>query len=195
VSLKGFDGANPMIFVNQRMEFTHPDAEPQKPAGVVEERRHVYMLPQKESSSGGGGRAPRPVKDIPARSDFSFHYTPTPIHLFRFSALIFNAHYIHLDRVYAKQAGYPDLLVHGPLTALMLLEAFKTRNRGVQLKSFEYRAHNPMLVDQRVTVHGVMNSTSNAMGSGATESGTKMARLWCETDDGIIGMSAWVEYY
>ena len=46
-----------------------------------------------------------------------------PVLLFRFSALTYNGHRIHYDRPYATQAeGYPDLVVHGPLLALLALE-------------------------------------------------------------------------
>ena len=40
--------------------------------------------------------------------DFVFEYLPTPTMLFRFSALTFNAHLIHLDKQYANEVeGYP----------------------------------------------------------------------------------------
>jgi 3-methylfumaryl-CoA hydratase len=43
--------------------------------------------------------------------------------LFRFSALTFNAHRIHYDRAYALQEeGYPGLVVHGPLNAMLLMQ-------------------------------------------------------------------------
>ena len=44
---------------------------------------------------------PTPVKDLP-KPDFSFTYTPTDTMLFRFSALTFNAHRIHLDKEYSQ---------------------------------------------------------------------------------------------
>jgi 3-methylfumaryl-CoA hydratase len=48
---------------------------------------------------------------------------PQPTLLFRFSALTFNAHRIHYDRNYATVVeGYPGLVVHGPLTAVLLME-------------------------------------------------------------------------
>jgi hydroxyacyl-ACP dehydratase HTD2-like protein with hotdog domain len=47
--------------------------------------------------------------------------TTTPAMLFRFSALTFNAHAIHIDPQYTQQVyGLPDLLVHGPMTLHML---------------------------------------------------------------------------
>lgn len=40
--------------------------------------------------------------------DFSLEFTPSPTTLFRFSALTFNGHRIHLDRDYAHESeGYP----------------------------------------------------------------------------------------
>ena len=50
------------------------------------------------------------VTDIPASADFSFQYTPTLTTLFRFSALTFNGHYIHLDQEYSQSEGYPGRL-------------------------------------------------------------------------------------
>jgi 3-methylfumaryl-CoA hydratase len=50
--------------------------------------------------------------------------------LFRFSALTFNAHRIHYDRPYATAVErYPGLVVHGPLTAMLLMEMVRRRAR------------------------------------------------------------------
>ncbi|MCU0837730.1 MAG: acyl-CoA dehydrogenase [Rhodospirillales bacterium] len=50
--------------------------------------------------------------------------------LFRFSALTFNAHRIHYDRAYAMAVErYPGLVVHGPLTAMLLMEMVRARAR------------------------------------------------------------------
>lgn len=38
--------------------------------------------------------------------DFSFRYLPSATTLFRFSALTFNGHFIHLDKDYAHSEGY-----------------------------------------------------------------------------------------
>jgi hypothetical protein len=52
------------------------------------------------------------VKDIPTAHDFIFEYRPTLATLFRFSALMFNAHYIHLDQGYTQHTeGYPGRLL------------------------------------------------------------------------------------
>jgi len=47
---------------------------------------------------------------------------PSPILLFRYSALTFNSHRIHYDVEYAMhEEGYAGLVVHGPLQATLLL--------------------------------------------------------------------------
>jgi 3-methylfumaryl-CoA hydratase len=64
--------------------------------------------------------------------------------LFRFSALTFNAHRIHYDRGYAQAVeGYPGLVVHGPLTALLLAqEAQRAAKRP--LRAFSFRGVAPL---------------------------------------------------
>jgi 3-methylfumaryl-CoA hydratase len=67
--------------------------------------------------------------------------------LFRFSALTYNAHRIHYDRDYARSVeGYPDLVVHGPLQALLMAE--HARRRGADLAVFEYRLVAPLFLGQ-----------------------------------------------
>ncbi len=69
---------------------------------------------------------------------------PDPVLLFRFSALTFNGHRIHYDRPYATEVeGYPALVVHGPLVALMLADLAAT-NAPRPLKTFTFRAAAPI---------------------------------------------------
>lgn len=64
--------------------------------------------------------------------------------LFRFSALTFNAHRIHYDRPYATaEEGYPGLVVHGPLTAMLLLRLVRDHiDRPID--SFRFRSQSPL---------------------------------------------------
>lgn len=75
---------------------------------------------------------------------------PTDILLFRYSGLTFNAHKIHYDRQYAKQEGYPDLLVHGPLTITLLLEWFSTLFGDLTVKSFKYKNIAPLFANEKI---------------------------------------------
>lgn len=69
---------------------------------------------------------------------------PDTVLLFRFSALTFNAHRIHYDRPYALQEeGYPGLVVHGPLTAMML--AWMTQEKsGRPIAKFTFQGRAPL---------------------------------------------------
>ncbi len=64
--------------------------------------------------------------------------------LFRFSALTFNAHRIHYDRPYAtEEEGYPGLLVHGPLTAILLLRLVREHSQQT-ISSFRFQGRAPI---------------------------------------------------
>ena len=64
--------------------------------------------------------------------------------LFRFSALTFNAHRIHYDRPYAmSEEGYPGLVVHGPLTAILLSELVR-HNTSLGIAGFSFRGQAPL---------------------------------------------------
>ena len=132
------------------------------------------------------------------RPDFSFTYKPSLTTLFRFSALTFNGHHIHLDKDFAQHSeGYPgafleahrergpslfaERLVHGPLMALMLLEVLQFHNPGLQLQGFEYRARNPVIVNRNSTIYGALTSANKAV-------------MWCADDDGVVGMTGNVTF-
>jgi 3-methylfumaryl-CoA hydratase len=79
---------------------------------------------------------------------------PNTTLLFRYSALTFNGHRIHYDRAYAREVeGYPDLVVHGPLVATLLLQASADARRGARVERFGFRAVAPSFVDRPLSVH------------------------------------------
>jgi len=68
--------------------------------------------------------------------------------LFRFSAVTGNTHRIHYDRAWAREVeGLDDLLVHGPLTRILVLDALTAHADGRRLASLGFRAKAPVLVD------------------------------------------------
>ena len=73
-----------------------------------------------------------------------------PVLLFRFSALTYNAHRIHYDRDYARAEGYPGLLVHGPLQALLMAEL--ARPERPTLCDYSYRLVAPLFDGQGLVV-------------------------------------------
>src|SRR5262245_32467984 len=78
--------------------------------------------------------------------------TPTPRHLFHFSALTFNAHSIHIDPEYARATdGHRALLVHGPLSLALMLRVLTART-GRDVARLVYRNHAPLYVDEKLDV-------------------------------------------
>jgi 3-methylfumaryl-CoA hydratase len=74
--------------------------------------------------------------------------------LFRFSAVTNNSHRIHYDHPYATDVeGYPDLVVHGPLTAI-LLAAFARAHLGADAREVSYRARAPHFANRRFWLAG-----------------------------------------
>jgi 3-methylfumaryl-CoA hydratase len=101
-------------------------------------------------------------------------WTPDAVQLFRFSAATFNAHRIHYDLPYTQgEEGYPDLIVHGPLTATKVFSFAQKRVPGI-VRGFEFRITAPLFVDQPVRLRA------------AGEAG-RFEAVRC---DGIVALSA-----
>jgi 3-methylfumaryl-CoA hydratase len=126
---------------------------------VEEEQVIVYREPAPPSAAssagtGGDGAAGRESGRPNPVPEWSETFLPTTVTLFQFSALTFNGHRIHYDHPYVtQQEGYPGLLVHGPLTALLLLDAAQ-RHGARPVEQFRYRALAPLFVDQPIMLAG-----------------------------------------
>lgn len=115
----------------------------------AEEQDIVY----RSEPEGAPPRAmPRPEKREPEpEGDWKLRLGTDPVLLFRFSALTYNGHRIHYDKPYATEAeGYPDLVIHGPLLALLALELPRRNAPEQAVKSFEYRLVRPAFVPATV---------------------------------------------
>ena len=74
--------------------------------------------------------------------------------LFRFSALTNNSHRIHYDHSYATGVeGYPGLVVHGPLTAILLADLGR-RNGVTGPARFSFRARSPFFCGDTLHLRG-----------------------------------------
>ncbi len=87
-------------------------------------------------------------------ADFSRSVKPDERLLFRFSALTFNTHRIHYDLPYVHSEGYPALVVHGPLTAMLLADLVWRENDFSPLKQFSYRAKNALYIGDTMHLIG-----------------------------------------
>ncbi len=139
---------------------------------IVEEQDIVY----KEASSPGTA-LPEPQSH---EAPFTWCETvcPDTTLLFRFSALTFNGHRIHYDLDYARdEEGYPNLVVHGPLTATLLQQFAVAHAGGGRLAGFDFRAVAPLFVDRPFTLEG-------------REAGGGDLVVWARGPDGELAMSA-----
>ena len=94
--------------------------------------------------------APDPQPQAPPAGARDWPVEVNPVLLFRFSALTYNAHRIHYDRDYARAEGYPGLLVHGPLQALLMAEL--ARPERPALCDYSYRLVAPLFDGQGLVV-------------------------------------------
>ena len=94
---------------------------------LSEQRTLVFMRDNRQEGfpavSQTSSKALKPLQT----PDFSHFLVPTRELLFRFSALTLNAHAIHLDKQFCREVeGYRNLLVHGPLTVVLMIEVLQT---------------------------------------------------------------------
>ncbi len=140
-------GQGKMFLVTVRFDYNQQDR-----LCISEERDFIY-LPAVEST----GEEPAPVElslTVVDPAPWSLDVDTDATRLMRFSALTFNSHRIHYDRDYAReQEGYPDLVVHGPLTALLLSELCRMNN-DQPLASFSFRARAPLFCGQQIRLRG-----------------------------------------
>jgi 3-methylfumaryl-CoA hydratase len=131
-----------MVFVTVRHAWTRGGAEL-----MAEEQDIVYA---------GIPETYVPVEPLPAEPQ---HWQEAaaidPVLLFRFSALTQNAHRIHYDRAYAEGVEkYPDLVVHGPLQAIWMMEAARRREPARRPATFTFRGVRPLFASDAATVCG-----------------------------------------
>lgn len=166
-------------------------------ACVIETRDICFMRPNKPGVSLFQPR--RPVAP-PEGADYSHTLIPTPALLFRFSALTFNAHAIHIDPAYTRDVyGLPGLLVHGPLSLLLMLEFVrwklgieKARRQGsstldvpLVITEINYRNLVPLFVDEAMTIcckrSGIIRT---GMKGGQTACTNEDWDVWIQKDEG-----------
>jgi len=145
---------------------------------IEEERRTVF---REEVKPGESNQAPR-REPAPDEVPWRRRINPDPVLLFRFSALTFNSHRIHYDRPWAtEREGYPGLVVHGPLTSLLLLDFARDRSPGRVIVGYEAQARAPLFDGAAFELRG----RPAADGRGV--------ELWAVTPEGTVAMSARAE--
>ncbi|MGI9513827.1 MAG: FAS1-like dehydratase domain-containing protein [Anderseniella sp.] len=100
-----------------------------------------------------GAVPPKPVLP-PDTPDASITLTASPVQLFRYSAITFNSHRIHYDVDFCRdEEGYDGLIIHGPLTATLLMDLACRQAPGKQLATFSFRALSPLTHIHEFSLH------------------------------------------
>lgn len=88
--------------------------------------------------------------------------------LFRFSALTYNAHKIHYDPLWTiGEEGYSQLIVHGPLIAISLLEILRNGYDWPKVRSFSFRSLSPAILGETISLRAHKDQNSGIVTLGA----------------------------
>ena len=121
---------------------------------VIETQTLVY----RDAAAPDAALSPPPPGEVafsPEGWDAHRELTPDARLLFRYSALTFNTHRIHYDAPYAREVErYRGLVVHGPLTASLLLQLAARELGENRLRSFAFRGLSPAIAGE--ALHLVM---------------------------------------
>jgi 3-methylfumaryl-CoA hydratase len=160
-----------MVFVTVKTDIYTP-----RGLAIVEEQDIVYR------EEPAPGAAPPQPQSAPGTAVWTWTVTPDAVMLFRYSALTFNGHRIHYDHPYVTQVeGYPDLVMNGGLTTLLVLELARMR-ASTPVRYIASRNVRPMFVNRPITVCGEPSPDK------------KSAKLWTLDDEGALTLSAEAEF-
>jgi 3-methylfumaryl-CoA hydratase len=161
-----------LVFVVVRHSVSGPGG-----TAIVEDHDIVY---REEPRPDAPQPPPRPAPGTPV---WQRAVIADSVMLFRYSALIFNGHRIHFDHTYATEVtGYPGLVVHGPLTATLLMDLCRRARPEAALTRFDYRAVRPLFDTHPFTIAGEPAADGNS------------ARLWALDPEGALAMTATAEF-
>jgi len=157
-------------------------------ASVVE-TRNIVFLPQrsekelavaKEALAKGEKVPSKMLKPTQKATFYDTTITPNEKLLFRFSALTFNAHGIHLDPSYCRDVeGHRDLLFHGPMSftflVVLLQKAMKDQGVKERVTFVEYRNLAPLYCHEPIRFCGHKSAEGRY-------------EVWAETPEGGIAV-------
>ena len=153
-------GSGSLVFVDVAHE-THGE----NGLAVSEVQSIVY---KEAAPAGSSALPPPPGEGSFDPSSWQAHRVISPSEplLFRYSALTFNSHRIHYDLPYATtEEGYRGLVVHGPLTATLLLDLARREFGDNRLTRFAFRGISPGICGE--ALHLVLRNNQGEIELGA----------------------------
>ncbi|KAL1304491.1 hypothetical protein AAFC00_003480 [Neodothiora populina] len=159
------------------------------PASIIERRNIVFMRERSSEEAKAAVEASRkPGKMLKPQHEPDFTHTLVPDAqlLFRYSALTFNAHSIHLDAGYCQHVeGHRHLLVHGPLSFTLLVSLLqnhlKSTGSNEVVNYVEYRNLAPLYAYEPLKLCG-----RKAEAPGRWD-------VWAETPEGGIAVKGTIK--
>lgn len=160
--------------------------------GVIERRNIVFMRARTREQAARDMEAARtkqlkPPSDAP---EVDCTVAPDAKMLFRFSALTYNAHAIHLDPKWCKEEeGHRGLLVHGPLSFTLMMTNLRLKlaqeGKGEAVASVEYRNLAPLYAGEPLRLCGRAIKRAEKGEAGKWE-------VWAETPEGGVAVKGTV---
>lgn len=121
---------------------------------AMTDRQTIVYREAAHAAPGSAARPPRNDSPVPTGWEWVRSVRPTEVMLFRYSALTFNSHRIHYDQPYATEVeGYPGIIVHGPLSATLLLQAFLADHEE-EITGYVFRAKSPVFANEQIHLLG-----------------------------------------
>ncbi|KAK4171148.1 hypothetical protein QBC36DRAFT_102870 [Triangularia setosa] len=156
---KSRDGSE-MILVDVEKRFVAPQG-----LALTDRRSWIFRqplaAPPPASSSPIGTILPTKshIEDVssPETEFITRRLVWSPVALFQFSALTFNAHMIHFNESWTRQVeGHPNVVVHGPLNLINLMNYWRDchahQGGEVRAKGITYRALSPLYAGEEYTI-------------------------------------------
>ncbi|MGD2096886.1 MAG: hypothetical protein PVG35_04850 [Desulfobacterales bacterium] len=142
---------------------------------LSEEHDIVYkQAPESETTVAGVNATLRAPAKTPQWSET---IKPSPVLLFKYSALTFNGHRIHYDREFCKNLfGFPGLVVQGPLIATLLIELLRKHMPDARVLEYSFRIKGPLFDFQTFKIEGCRKG--------------EIVSLWTVNDSGLETVSA-----
>lgn len=175
------------MWAGGRVEFLEPlrvgiDAEKKSTVSAIQEKSGrtgslLFVTVRHEVSQAGKQviseeqdivyREPSPPKLVGSEpapaSQWKDRVEPSSVMLFRYSAVTFNGHRIHYDYPYVTETeGYPGLVVHGPLIATLMCQAFRRAHPKATLRHLSYRGLRPLIAPTPFDVAGFISAQGQA---------------------------------
>lgn len=162
-------GAGPLVSVTVR-----DSIETSRGIAVTDERGFQFF------GADGPGREEAPPQ-IPAEAAWRRSYDPTPVMMFRTSAVRYNSHRVHFDRDYTMGVeGHPGLVVPVTLISALMLELCRAELPERTIGSFVYRSVQRIYDLGPFSVCGAPNGESVV--------------LWATNHEGALGVTAQIEF-